>query len=134
MAKSQEIGTYFLKNSKRGILIFLKNYLYTWVWVLSSQWHLPDQCKYEYPRSLLCDRLYFDLLYSLLQVEANNTDGTSEGIVYRIQTGSNNALDYFRIDINTGDIYVIDGNIDAEIVNEFTLFVEATDTRLEPQR
>ncbi|XP_072050324.1 protocadherin Fat 4-like [Amphiura filiformis] len=70
----------------------------------------------------------------VIQVSATNKDGNSVGIVYRIKTGSNGGTKYFQIDPNTGEITVRDGGIDAELVLEFILFVEATDTRLEPQR
>ncbi len=56
------------------------------------------------------------------------------GIVYRIKSGSNQGTQFFQIDSITGEITVKAEGIDAELVEEFVLFVEATDTRLEPQR
>ena len=51
-----KMGTFFGKIPKHGYLslenmgTFLwKNYPWTWVWVPSCQWHIPDQFKSEYP-------------------------------------------------------------------------------------
>ncbi|XP_072050360.1 cadherin EGF LAG seven-pass G-type receptor 2-like [Amphiura filiformis] len=88
-----------------------------------------DQDPYEatVPESSLPD-------FFIIQVSAKNKDGTSEGIVYRVKSGSYQGTRFFKIDPITGDITVRDGGIDAELVLEFVLFVEATDTRLSPQR
>ncbi|XP_072050323.1 cadherin EGF LAG seven-pass G-type receptor 2-like [Amphiura filiformis] len=73
--------------------------------------------------------------YPVVQVFAQNKDGNSQGIVYRIQTSTSQGVSYFQIDPRTGQITVKAGAvIDAELVDEFILIVEATDTRLDPQR
>ena len=65
---------------------------------------------------------------------ATNKDGTTENIIYRLISGSNNGLDFFGIHPETGSITVISVDIDAEVALEITLFVEAVDTSLEPER
>ena len=67
-------------------------------------------------------------------MSAQNKDGNTNGLIYRIVSGSNLGLVFFKINPESGEISVADEGIDRETVAEFTLFVEAVDTRLEPQR
>ncbi len=61
------------------------------------------------------------------QVTATNKDGDSDGIVYRILSGTDDWLGKFAID-SSGEITVSD-TLDAEVTMMYTLFVEAQDTR-----
>ena len=70
-------------------------------------------------------------MYSI-QVQAENSDGTSIGIEYLLRSVSNGGDNYFSVDGITGDVKVISPNIDAELVTEYTLFVEAQDVRGSP--
>ena len=67
-------------------------------------------------------------------MSAENKDGNTDGLVYRIVSGSNQGSVFFKIDPQSGEISVAAEGIDRETVAEFTLFVEVVDTRLEPQR
>ncbi len=67
-------------------------------------------------------------------MSATNSAGTSEGIVYRIKSGTNDGETKFRIDEQTGNITVSSTDIDYETNTIFTLVVEAQDRRSDPTR
>ena len=66
----------------------------------------------------------------VLQVYANNADGTTDGIHYKLTTTSADGLDIFAIDGTAGNVTVISNATDAEgDVNQYVLVIEAQDRR-----
>eukprot|EP00057_Strongylocentrotus_purpuratus_P018908 XP_011673382.1 PREDICTED: protocadherin Fat 4 [Strongylocentrotus purpuratus] len=65
----------------------------------------------------------------IIQVEAINSDMTSEGIVYLLQMASDGGEDVFSVDAESGDVSVVEDGLDAEKVKQYTLIVEAVDER-----
>nr|XP_054773461.1 protocadherin Fat 4-like [Lytechinus pictus] len=66
----------------------------------------------------------------IVQVEATNSDMTSEGIVYRLQMASDGGENVFGVDVDSGVVSVVDDtDLDAETVQQYTLLVEAVDQR-----
>ena len=64
----------------------------------------------------------------IVQVEATDKDGNSVDIVYNLLSARDDGMDKFRINSESGEITLKD-TVNADVVFEYTLFVEAQDRR-----
>ena len=68
--------------------------------------------------------------FLIVQVEAANKDGNSVDIAYNLLSASDDGMDKFEINSESGEITLKD-TVNADVVFEYILFVEAQDRRTE---